>query len=209
MKFSQTPLHRGYTNRILTIDLKSGEIQAPAIDPQVRDYFIGGRALGLYLLHKEVRNGTGPGDPENPLIIAPGPLAGIPQFPGTSKCMAISLSPLTGIPGVSNFGGHFGAYLKYAGFDALSVTGKSDRSVMIVIDAFRGEVYLTDAPAIDRVFDLEREIIDRFLREGRDRKEIVFLTTGAGAARTTFGCINSHYFDPAKPVDGAKGIFRT
>ena len=209
MKFSQTRLNHGYANRILTIDLGSGEVKAPEIDPAVREFFIGGRALGLYLLHKGVRNGTAPGDPENPLIFAPGPLAGIPQFPGTSKCMAVSLSPLTGIPGVSNFGGHFGAYLKYAGFDALQVTGKSDRSTMIVIDGLRGEVYLTDAPAIDRVFDLERAIIERFVSEGRDRKEIVFLTTGIGAARTTYGCINSHYFDPAKPVDGSKGIFRT
>ena len=40
--------------------------------------------------------------------------------------MAISLSPLTHIPGVSNFGGHFGAYLKYAGFDALEITGKAE-----------------------------------------------------------------------------------
>ena len=209
MKYTQTKLNHGYANRILTIDLGSGEIQATVIDPTVREYFIGGRALGLYLLHKGIQPGTTAGDPENPLIFAPGPLAGIPQFPGTSKCMAVSLSPLTGIPGVSNFGGHFGAYLKYAGFDALEVTGKSGREVMIVIDGFRGEVSMTDAPAIDHVFDLEREIVDRFVREGRDKKEIVFLTTGVGASRTTYGCINSHYFDPAKPVDGAKGIFRT
>jgi aldehyde:ferredoxin oxidoreductase len=209
MKYTQTKLNHGYANRILTIDLGNGEIQAPAIDPAVREYFIGGRALGLYLLHKGMKPGTTPTDPENPLIFAPGPLAGIPQFPGTSKCMAVSLSPLTGIPGVSNFGGHFGAYLKYAGFDALEVTGKSDKNVMIVIDGFRGEVTVTDAPAIDHVFDLEREIVDRFVREGRDKKEIVFLTTGVGALSTTFGCINSHYFDPAKPVDGSKGLFRT
>ena len=209
MEYTQTPLNHGYANRILTIDLGNGEIQAPAIDPAIREYFIGGRALGLYLLHRGISSRTAPGDPENPLIFAPGPLAGIPQFPGTSKCMAVSLSPLTGIPGVSNFGGHFGAYLKYAGFDALEVTGKSDRNVMIVIDGFRGEVTMTDAPAIDHVFEMEREIVDRFVREGRDKKEIVFLTTGVGALRTTFGCINSHYFDPAKPVDGAKGIFRT
>jgi len=208
MKYTQTRLNHGYANRILTIDLGSGEIQASTIDPGVREYFIGGRALGLYLLHKGIRPGTTPGDPENPLIFAPGPLAGIPQFPGTSKCMAVSLSPLTGIPGVSNFGGHFGAYLKYAGFDALKATGKSDREVMIVIDGFRGEVSMTDAPAIDHVFDLAREIVDRFVREGHDKKEIVFLTTGVGASRTTYGCINSHYFDPAKPVDGAKGLFR-
>jgi aldehyde:ferredoxin oxidoreductase len=209
MQYERMKLDHGYANRILTIDLGSGGIQAPTIDPGVREYFIGGRALGLYLLHKGIRPGTAPGDPENPLIFAPGPLAGIPQFPGTSKCMAVSLSPLTGIPGVSNFGGHFGAYLKYTGFDALEVTGKSGSDVMIVIDGFRGEVTITDVPVFDHVFDMEREIVDRFVREGHDKKEIVFLTTGVGAQRTTFGCINSHYFDPAKPVDGTKGLFRT
>jgi len=209
MQYLPRRLNHGYTNRVLSIDLGSGEIRIPDIDPGIRDYFIGGRALGLYLLHQGIQPRTAPGDSENPLIFAPGPLGGIPQFPGTSKCMAVSLSPLTGIPGVSNFGGHFGAYLKYAGFDALELTGKSGRDVMIVIDGFRGEVSLTDAPAIDHVFDLAREIVDRFVREGHDKKEIVFLTTGVGASRTTFGCINSHYFDPAKPVDGTKGLFRT
>ena len=53
---------------------------------------------------------------------------------------------MTGIPGVSNFGGHFGAYLKYAGFDALEITGKSDRDIMIVIDGIRHEIFITDAP---------------------------------------------------------------
>ncbi|MFH2119533.1 MAG: aldehyde ferredoxin oxidoreductase C-terminal domain-containing protein, partial [Pseudomonadota bacterium] len=209
MRYTPRRLNHGYTNRVLSIDLGSGEIRIPDIDPVIREYFIGGRALGLYLLHKGIQPRTAPGDSGNPLIFAPGPLGGIPQFPGTSKCMAVSLSPLTGIPGVSNFGGHFGAYLKYAGFDALEVTGKSDREVMIVIDGLRGEIYLTDAPAIDHVFGLEAEIVDRFVREGRDKKEIVFLTTGVGASRTTYGCINSHYFDPAKPVDGTKGLFRT
>jgi len=209
MQYLQRRLNHGYTNRILSIDLGSGEIRILDIDPGIREYFIGGRALGLYLLHQGIQPGTTPGDSGNPLIFAPGPLGGIPQFPGTSKCMAVSLSPLTGIPGVSNFGGHFGAYLKYAGFDALKVTGKSDRDVMIVIDGFRGEISVVDAPALDHVFGLEKEIVDRFVREGHDKKEIVFLTTGVGASRTTYGCINSHYFDPAKPVDGTKGLFRT
>jgi aldehyde:ferredoxin oxidoreductase len=209
MQYLPRRLNHGYTNRILAIDLGSGGMRIPDIDPGVRDYFIGGRALGLYLLHQGIQPGTAPGDPENPLIFAPGPLGGIPQFPGTSKCMAVSLSPLTGIPGVSNFGGHFGAYLKYAGFDALEVTGKSGREVMILIDGLRGEISVVDAPDFDHVFGLEREIVDRFVREGHDKKDIVFLTTGVGASRTTYGCINSHYFDPAKPVDGTKGLFRT
>jgi aldehyde:ferredoxin oxidoreductase len=209
MEFTKAPLHHGYTNKILTINAGNGAIQTSDIAPRVRDFFIGGRALGLYLLHKRINPTTSPHDDENPLIFSPGPLGGIPQFPGTSKCMAVSLSPLTGIPGVSNFGGHFGAYIKYAGFDALEITGKALKDTMIVIDGFKGVVSLTEAPAIGHVFDLEKVIIDRFVREGHDRKDIVFLTTGMGAANTTYGCINSHYFDPTKITNGGKGFFRT
>jgi len=124
MKFTKSKLIHGYANRTLSVDLGSGTVTVSNLDSEVRDYFIGGRSLGLYLLHRRITSQTAPFDPENPLIFSPGPLGGIPQFPGTSKCMALALSPLTGIPGVSNFGGHFGAYLKYAGFDVLEITGK-------------------------------------------------------------------------------------
>ncbi|MBU4121409.1 MAG: hypothetical protein KKA48_07635, partial [Proteobacteria bacterium] len=209
MIFTGSKLTHGYANKMITIDLGSRAIATPELAPQLRDYFLGGRALGLYLLHKRITQKTSPCDPENPLIFSPGPLAGIPQFPGTSKCMAVSLSPLTGIPGVSNFGGHFGAYLKYAGFDALEITGKSSTDILIVIDGFRKEISITEAPVIDEVFDMEKAIAERFIQEGHDRKDIVFLTNGIGAAHTTYGCINSHYFDPTKHVDGTKGFFRT
>lgn len=209
MNYTKTQLNHGYTNHILRIDLEKSSIAIEPLNPQIRDFFIGGRGLGLYLLHRRINGETSAYAPENPLIFAPGPLGGVPQFPGTSKCMAISLSPLTHIPGVSNFGGHFGAYLKYAGFDAVEISGIAEKNVMIVIDAFQSEISIIDAPAIDEVFDLEKAIIEQFLQAGREKKDIVFLTTGIGAANTTYGCINSHYFDVAKPVDGTKGLFRT
>ena len=208
VKYIKSKLIHGYTNRILTIDMGTGTFLTPGLDPRIRDYFIGGRGLGLYLLHDRINLKTSPHNPENPLILSPGPLGGIPQFPGTSKCMAISLSPLTGIPGVSNFGGHFGAYLKYAGFDALVLTGKSENDVMIIIDALRGDISIAEAPIVDFVFDLEKEIADRFTRKGYDKKNIVFVTTGIGAYKTTYGCINSHYYDPTKSMDGIRGFFR-
>jgi aldehyde:ferredoxin oxidoreductase len=209
MKYTKAKLNRGYANRILTIDLGNGSMEAPELDPKVRDYFTGGRSLGLYLLHRAVTLSTMATDPGNPLILANGPLGGIPQFPGTAKAMAVSLSPLTGIPGVSNFGGYFGAFLKYAGFDALQVTGKADRKVMIVIDGLRGEVSVMDAPADDEAFDLERDIVARFVEAGHDKRQIALMTTGMGAGNTTYGCINSHYYDVTKPVDGKKGLWRT
>ena len=209
MKYTKKPLFHGYANQILTIDLTSGKIEPQSLDGNVRDFFIGGRGMGLYLLHKKINAKTKADDAENPLILSPGPLGGIPQFPGTSKCMAVSLSPLTHIPGVSNFGGHFGAYLKYAGFDSLEITGISKTNAMIVLDSFKNEIYITEAPAIDQVFDLEKAIVNKFLQEGREKKDIVFLTTGLGAANTLYGCINSHYYDAVKPVGETKGLFRT
>ena len=208
MEYKKRRLIHGYADQILSIDAGKNEISITPLDPSIRDFFIGGRGFGLYLLHRRVSATTKASDPENPLIFSPGPLGGIPQFPGTSKCMVVSLSPLTGIPGVSNFGGHFGAYLKYAGFDALEITGKAERDAMIVIDSFREEIRIADAPVIDHVFELEQEIAELFLREGYERKNIVFLSTGIGAHHTAYGCINSHYYDPTKFFDEKKGFFR-
>jgi aldehyde:ferredoxin oxidoreductase len=208
MKYVRGTIQRGYTNRILCVDLSSEAISTPELNADVRDYFLGGRSLGLFLLHKAITSHTKPDDPDNPLIIANGPLGGIPQFPGTAKAMAVSLSPLTGIPGVSNFGGHFGAYLKYAGFDALQVTGIANRDVFIFVDAYKGEVTLESAPSDEEAFDMERDIVERLTSAGYDKRHIAFLSTGIGAANTNYGCFNSHYYDVTKPVDGHRGLFR-
>jgi len=101
---------------------------------------------------------------------SPGPLGGIPQFPGTSKCMAISLSPLTHIPGVSNFGGHFGAYLKYAGFDALEITGIGEENTMIVIDGSRMKYPSPKLRRWLRYSIWRRPSSISFLQAGHDKK---------------------------------------
>jgi aldehyde:ferredoxin oxidoreductase len=209
MKYANAKLKNGYANRILDIDVGSGAIAAQGLDPEIRDYFTGGRSLGLYLLHHSITPRTRAHDPENPLIFANGPLGGIPQFPGTAKAMAISLSPLTGIPGVSNFGGYFGAYLKYAGFDVLKVTGKAAEETIVIIDGFRHEVTVEPSPEYAEVFDLQKAIAERFTKAGCDKRHIAFMTTGTGADHTVFGCINSHYYDVTKPTPEGHGIFRT
>lgn len=210
MNYQKNKLNRGYANQILTVDLSAGSIATPAMDTRVRDFFTGGRSLGLYLLHHATTAATKPLDPENPLIVANGPLGGIPQFPGTAKAMAVSLSPLTGIPGVSNFGGYFGAFLKYAGFDAFQISGKAVSDVMIVINGVTQEITIEPTPIVDEAFDLERDMAGLFMKRGYDRRQIAFLTTGIGAANTTYGCINSHYYDVTKPAqDGTKGVWRT
>ena len=50
MKYTKSNLMRGYANKTLTVDLGSGSINVNGLDARTRDYFVGGRALGLYLL---------------------------------------------------------------------------------------------------------------------------------------------------------------
>ena len=42
MNYTKHPLNRGYANKILNIDLGTGAITTPDLNPQVRDYFTGG-----------------------------------------------------------------------------------------------------------------------------------------------------------------------
>src|SRR6185369_9435253 len=102
---------------------------------------------------------------------------GIPQFPGTAKAMAISLSPLTGVTGVSNFGGYFGAFLKYAGSAALKVTGKSSSEIILVINGFTNEVTIPEAPHDEEAFDLQGHTVERFTAAGYDKRNIAFMST--------------------------------
>ena len=49
----------------------------------MKEKFIGGKGFGLRLLWDAVTPGTKWNDPENEIIIAPGPVAGITAYPGT------------------------------------------------------------------------------------------------------------------------------
>jgi len=74
--------------------------------------------------------------PDNPLIVATGPLTGT-RLPCASRWTVAARSPLTGIWGEANVGGFFGAELKAAGYDALVVTGRAERPVYLLIEGGR------------------------------------------------------------------------
>lgn len=54
MKYTHRKLHHGYANQILHVDLTAETIAVSVLDPEIRDFFIGGRGLGLYLLHEKL-----------------------------------------------------------------------------------------------------------------------------------------------------------
>ena len=128
------PVERGYSNRTLHIDLSADTINSQPVTVQMKDIFTGGRGFGLKLLWDAVTEETRWNDPENALVIAGGPIGGITAYPGSGKSTVVTISPLTNSVIDSNVGGYFGPYLKFSGWDALSIRGIAEREVIIVID---------------------------------------------------------------------------
>ncbi|MEW6440168.1 MAG: aldehyde ferredoxin oxidoreductase C-terminal domain-containing protein [bacterium] len=194
LSYVRTPVQRGYTNRILRIDLSKRIVDIEEVSSDMRERFIGGRGYCLKLVFDGTRAGTRHDSPENVLALAGGPFCGETAWPGTGKFIAGAISPLTGTFCDSNVGGHFFPLVKLSGFDAISITGKSAGPVMVLIDGDGSEVRILKAPGGDLSF-LEAE---NFFEQWKGRGEVrnvAVLTTGKGAATTHFGCLNSVYYD--------------
>jgi len=78
-----TPLPGGYMGKILRVDLTSGALKDENLpeEPVLRK-FIGGQALGLYILMQELALDATPFGPENSVVIMTGPLTGNGFTPG-------------------------------------------------------------------------------------------------------------------------------
>ena len=122
----------GYCGKLLRIDLTAGTIATEPIDPATARKFIGGRGLGTCYLAREVDPTVDALSPANKLIFSAGPLTGS-SAPASGRYMAVTKSPLTGTVASSNSGGHWGAQLKFAGYDMIILEGKAPRPVYITI----------------------------------------------------------------------------
>lgn len=124
-----------YAGRILQIDLTTRQHSVrPAAESEVRAYFLGsGLAAKIYLDWIEKNGVVDPLDPRSPLIVLNGLLSGTfaPTGCRSSWC---GRSPLTGIWNEANLGGHWGAELRFAGWDGLIITGKCEKPTYLWID---------------------------------------------------------------------------
>lgn len=122
---------KGYTGKILRIDLSSKSYEVEKLSEEIARKFIGGKGFGTLYLYKLARSGIDAFAPEQPLIFAAGPLNGT-RVPMTSKVGFFFKSPLTGGYGESIVGGSLPRYPKWIGYDAVIITGKSDKPVYIL-----------------------------------------------------------------------------
>lgn len=132
----------GYNGKILHIDLTTRKFQVEEPDEAFYRKYMGGSALAMHYLLKDMPAGVDPLGPENVLVLALSVLTGT-AVSGQSRMTAAAKSPLTGAIGDSQGGGFWPAELKFAGFDALVIKGKSEGPVYLSIN--EGKYELRDA----------------------------------------------------------------
>jgi aldehyde:ferredoxin oxidoreductase len=136
----------GYAGRILRANLSSRRIDAlPTSD--YADRFLGGRGIATRLYWDHVPPRAQALAPENALVLATGPLAGVPVI-GGSRLFVCGKSPATTPEHFTycNMGGDWAIRLKSAGYDLVFVQGKADEPVYLLIRD--GKAELKDASSL-------------------------------------------------------------
>lgn len=195
-KYEIKPQYRGYSDKILYINLSNLTIRDKDVPAEMKEKFTGGKGYGLKLLWDATKPDTRWDDDENEIIINTGPICGITQYSGTGKSLVVSISPQTDIPIDSNVGGYFGPFLKVSGFDSFEIQGKAEKDVIIFIDGVSGKVSIYEAP-----FEpLDSHVLAEYLHEmygndERDKKNVAVVSSGSAADHSLIGMLNFSFYD--------------
>jgi len=194
--YNVTKINKGYTDKILYINLSENEIKTKDVSPLMKEKFTGGKGYGLKLLWDATKPNTKWNDSENEIIINTGPICGITQYSGTGKSLVVSISPQTDIVIDSNVGGYFGPFLKFSGFDSLEIQGKAKNDVIIFIDGVNGKIEIFEAPleAVDSHI-LAEQLHEMFANDEKDMKNVSVVSAGSAAEHSLIGMLNFTFYD--------------
>ncbi|MBD3350256.1 MAG: aldehyde ferredoxin oxidoreductase [Candidatus Lokiarchaeota archaeon] len=161
----------GYMGKILWVDLTKKELKEEKPDEEIYRKYLGGYGLGVYYIYSRLKPKCDPLGPDNIIGFCPGLMTGN-AAPFTGRYMVCGKSPLTGKGpledgskgtggwGDANSGGYFSPAIKRAGYDAIFITGSSDKPVYLYIDDERKE--LIDA---DNIWGKNFKEADKILKE--------------------------------------------
>lgn len=153
----------GFWGRILRVNLTNHKVTVEEQDEKFYRKYLGGRGIIAHYLLKEVPQGCNPLGPENILIFAASVLTGL-GIPGAGRNSVGAKSPLTGGYGEGEGGGEWGVKLRWAGYDALVVSGKSEKPVYLWINndavEFRDASHLWGMEAFETQSVIRQEVGD-------------------------------------------------
>ncbi|MGE5379691.1 MAG: aldehyde ferredoxin oxidoreductase N-terminal domain-containing protein [Methylocystaceae bacterium] len=190
--------------RVLKVDLTTGRFLIEDRTDLFR--FLGGAGVAINLLAENMNEDLDPLDEKQPLVFAAGPMTAI--YPAVTKTCLMFRSPLTGELGESYAGGRAALAIRYAGFDALVITGRAPRPVYLTITHNRIQI----KPA-EPLWGTSVEESGRYVREseaGRGFRSIIRIGQG-GERQVRFASLNVDTFRHfgrlgAGTVFGAKNL---
>jgi len=195
-KYQPAKIDKGYTDRVLYLNLSSKEVKIKDVPVKVKESLTGGRGYGLWYLWQAVTPETKWDDPENELVFCTGPICGITQYSGCGKSHVVSISPETGSANDNNAGGYFAPLLKFSGWDALEIQGKAEQDVIVFIDGNKGEIEVKTSPYQEtNSYILAEKLTEHFAENEDDKTNISVVSAGDGAENSLLGILNFSWYD--------------
>jgi aldehyde:ferredoxin oxidoreductase len=181
-----------FHNKILRVNLTEGTVSVDEPGAIYMRQYMGGWNVIADTLLREVPPGADPLGPDNVLVFAPGVLTGL-AIAGASRNAVGAKSPITGGFGATEVGGDWGAQFKRAGFDALIVTGASEKPVYLWVKD--GECEIRDA---SKVWGKTTKETQALIREelGEPRAEMTMIGPG-GENMVQYACVMNGLKDAA------------
>jgi aldehyde:ferredoxin oxidoreductase len=180
-----------YTRRVLRVDLTAGTATVEPLNADWARLYIGGKGLLFRYLLDEVEPGVDPWSPANPLIFMTGPFAGT-TVSTCSRLVVGCKSPATGTILDSYVGGSFAPELKFAGYDALIVTGRAPETTVVWIKDDVVELCPAEKYAGMRV-----SAVEAALRADLDPNAKVMSNGPAGEHLLPWACLSTDQYHKA------------
>jgi len=188
-----------FRGQIVHIDLTTRTIEKHTLSPRLFEDYLGGRGIGARFLIDSVDPEVDPLSPQSVVLICAGTLTGT-FAPGAARLTITAKSVETGIYCKSSVGGHFAPELKFAGYDALKITGASSKPVYISIQ--NESIQIRDA---QHLWGKDVRLTNRILKaELEDAKTNILAIGPAGENLVAYsGIVASVYRQAARGGLGA------
>jgi aldehyde:ferredoxin oxidoreductase len=180
-----------YKGNVLRVDLSAGTTAVEPLNMEWAAQYIGGKGLLLRYMWQEVPAKVDPWAPENPIILMTGPFAGT-GVTTASRLVVGCKSPTTGIYTDSYVGGSFAPELKFAGYDAVIITGKAAKPTVVVIK----DDVVEFRPA-DKYVGMTTSAVEEAMRNDVDPDAKTLSIGPAGEAKIPWACISTDQYHKA------------
>jgi aldehyde:ferredoxin oxidoreductase len=181
-----------FAGKMLHVNLTTGEIAPKPLDEEKVLKYLGARGFNARLLWELIPSGADPLGPENVLIFGTGTLTGT-SAPTSGRTTVSCKGPATGLYLKTSVGGHWGAELKFAGYDYLVIEGRAAKPVYLLIRD--GAVEIRDAADL---WGKDVRETTRSIEHALGDPDVQVACIGpAGENRVLFASIMMNYYNAA------------